>query len=76
MDSEGSDLCDASKGGQLVAVETALLALCLLLVALRLFVRGRINKNLGLDDLCIVLSLVSIAMQSQGLKMYSSLCSD
>ncbi len=56
---------DHNRGPELVAVTWALTALATFAVALRMFTRIRILKDMALDDFYVMLSLVSMPMQVQ-----------
>ena len=49
---------DRNIGGRLVVLQSILISFATLLIALRLYVRSRIIRALGLDDFFIVLALV------------------
>ncbi len=56
---------DQNRGPELVAVTWALTALATVVVALRMFTRIRILKDMALDDFYVVISLVSVPVQAQ-----------
>lgn len=56
---------DQNRGPELVAVTWALTAAAAFVVALRMFTRIRILKDMALDDFYVVLSLVSVCIQAQ-----------
>ena len=65
---------DQRIGGRLVVISSVLIVPGTILVALRLYVRTRITRTLGLDDVFLMLSLVSIRIVIQqylSIKFYS-----
>lgn len=53
---------NASKAGQFIAVTVVTISIATLLICLRVYVRARIVRALAIDDLFIVLALVSTCM--------------
>jgi len=50
---------NASKAGEFIAIVVVTISIATLLICLRIYVRARIVRALALDDLFIVLALVS-----------------